>query len=106
MQMFESRIPAKKLSIFLKGHSHSTPGKDLDLEYFLLRLFDYVSYQEVPKLFSQQELRGLVDKTTAQQPKAQQFETDSRQGLGFIKFSVNISRPHNSSGSSKIKIIL
>jgi hypothetical protein len=41
---------------------------------------------EVPKLFSQEELGGLVDKTTAQQTKVQQFETDRRQG----KFSVKI----------------
>jgi hypothetical protein len=39
--------------------------KDLDLEYFLLRFLDLITHQEVPKLFSQQELRGLVDKTTA-----------------------------------------
>jgi hypothetical protein len=76
----------------------------LDLEYFLLRFFNHVLHQEVPKLFSQQELRGLVDKTTAQQPKVQQFETDRRQGLGFIKFSVNISRPHNSSEVPKLKL--
>ena len=80
--------------------------KDLDLEYFLLRFHDLITYQEVPKLFSQQTLRGLVDKTTAQQSKVQQFETDRRQRLGVRKFSVKILRPHNSSGSSKIKIIL
>ena len=60
--------------------------KDLDLEYFLFRFLGFTLYQEVPKLYSQQELRGLVDKTTAQQTKVQQFETDSRQGLGFIIF--------------------
>jgi len=64
--------------------------KDLDLEYFLSRFPDFTLHQEVPKLFSQQELRGLVDKTTAQQPKVQQFETDRRQRLGFRKFSVKI----------------
>ena len=32
-------------------------------------------YQEVPRLFRQQDLRGLVGKTTAQQPKVQQFES-------------------------------
>jgi hypothetical protein len=46
-----------------------------------------------------------VDKTTAQQSKAQQFETDRRQGFGLRNFSVKIPRPHNSTGSSKIKII-
>ena len=49
---------------------------------------------------------GLVDKTTAQQPKVQQFETDRRQRLGLKKFSVKIPRPYNSTESSKIKIIL
>ena len=57
----------------------------MDLEYFLLRFFDHIIRQEVPKLFSQQELRGLVDKTTAQQPKIQQLEIDRRQRLGFKK---------------------
>jgi hypothetical protein len=58
----------------------------LDLEYFLLRFFDLIIHQEVPKLFLQQELRGLVDKTTAQQPKSQQFDTDRQQGLGLKNF--------------------
>jgi len=67
----------------------------LDLEYFLpillfiphlFRLLDFTLYQEVPKLFSQQELRGLVDKTTAQQPKTQQFETDARRENFLLKF--------------------
>jgi hypothetical protein len=52
----------------------------------LLRFFDPVIHPEVPKLFSQQELRGLVDKTTAQQPKVHQFETDRRQGLDLENF--------------------
>ena len=65
--------------------------KDLDLEYFLLRFPDYITHiifsVKIPrlrtssgssKLFSQQALRGLVDKTTAQQPKVQQFETDGK----------------------------
>ena len=53
----------KKLSIyFLKGHSFSTLG-------LLLRFLDLILHQEDPNMFSQQELRGLVDKTTAQQPK-------------------------------------
>ena len=38
-------------------------------------------YQEVPKWFFQQELRGVVDKTTTQQRKVRQFETDRRQDL-------------------------
>jgi len=87
--------------------------KDLDLEYFLkipqphnsVRFLDLILHQEVPKLFSQQGLRGLVDKTTDQQPKVQQFETDRQQGLGLRKFSVKIPQPQNSLGSSKIKII-
>jgi hypothetical protein len=58
--------------------------KDLVLGRFLLRFLDLTTHQEVPKLFSQQTLRGLVDKTTAQQPKVQQFETDRRQGHGVI----------------------
>jgi hypothetical protein len=77
----------------------------LDLKYFLLRFLDLVIHQEVPKLFPQQELRGLVDKTTTQQSKVQQFKTNRQQGLG-LKFSVKIPRPFNSSGNSKIKIIL
>jgi hypothetical protein len=47
--------------------------KDVDLEYFRLipqphntvRFLDHTAHQEVPELFCQQELRGLVDKTTA-----------------------------------------
>jgi hypothetical protein len=62
----------------------------LDLEYFSFRLLDLITHQEVPKLFSQQELRGLVDKTTAQQPKLQQFETDRQRRPGVRKFSVKI----------------
>ena len=31
-----------------------------------VRFLDLMTYQEVPRLFSQQELRGLVDKTTDQ----------------------------------------
>jgi len=75
--------------------SRPTKVKDLDLEYFLLRvlfithlfrLLDFTLYQEVPKLFSQQQLHGLVDKTTAQQPKIQQFETDARRENFLLKF--------------------
>ena len=65
--------------------SRPTAGKDLDLKNFLLRFLDLIIHQEVPKLFFQQDLRGLVDKTTAQQPKVQQFETDHRQELGVRK---------------------
>jgi len=54
-----------------------------DLGYFLLKFLDLIIHQEVPKLFSQQQPRGLVDKMTAQQPKVQQFETDRRQRLGL-----------------------
>jgi len=51
-----------------------TAGKVLDLKSFLLRILDLIIHQEVPelKLFSQQD---LVDKTMAQQPKVQQFES-------------------------------
>ena len=91
------------LYIFLASHFKF---KDLDLEYFLLRFLDLTTHQEVPKSISQQTLRGLVDKTTGRQPKIQQFETDHRQGFELGKFSVKIPRPHYSSESSKIKIIL
>jgi hypothetical protein len=64
-------------------------------EYFLFRFLDLITYQEVPKSFPQQILRSLVDKTTGQQPKLQQFETDRRQGL-VTKFSLKIHQPHNS----------
>jgi hypothetical protein len=78
--------------------SGPTKVKDLDLyfplrfleEYFLLTFLDLILHQEVPKSFSQQDLRGLMDKTTAQQPKVQQFETDRRRGLGVRKFSVKM----------------
>ena len=60
----------------------------MDLEYFLLRFLDLVIHQEVPKLLFQQQLRSRVDKTTAQQPNVQQFETNARQELG--KFSAKI----------------
>ena len=53
-----------------------------------VRFLDLVLYQEVPKLSFQQQLRSRVDKTTAQQPNVQQFETNPRQELG--KFSVKI----------------
>jgi hypothetical protein len=46
----------------------------LELEIFLFKFLDIVIHHEVPKLklFSQQD---LVDKTTAKQPKIQQFES-------------------------------
>jgi hypothetical protein len=50
-------------------------SKGLDLENLLSRFPDLTIHQEVPKLFSQQELRGRVDKTTAQQSEVQQFES-------------------------------
>jgi hypothetical protein len=34
-----------------------------------VKFLDFITHQEVPKLFPQQELRGLVDKTTDQQHK-------------------------------------
>ena len=37
----------------------------MDVVNFLSRLLNLATYREVPKLFSQQDLRGLVDKTTA-----------------------------------------
>jgi len=45
-----------------------------------------MTHQEVLKLFIQQRLGGLVDKTTDQQTQLQQFETDRRQGLGLKNF--------------------
>jgi hypothetical protein len=47
-------------------------------------------HQEVPKLFSQPERRGLVDKTTAQQSAIQGSAVRDQQELGFRKFSVKI----------------
>jgi len=48
----------------------------LELKNFLLKFLNLVIHQEVTKLklFSQQELSDLVDKTTAQQLKVPQFE--------------------------------
>jgi hypothetical protein len=71
--------------------SRPTKVKDLDLEYFLfiphlLRFLDLILHQEVPKLFSQQELRGVVVKRTAKQSKLRQFETDPRQENFLLKF--------------------
>jgi len=43
---------------------------------------------------------------TTQQPKVQQFKTNCQQGLGLKKISVKIPGSYNSTGSSKIKIIL
>jgi hypothetical protein len=54
-------------------------GKDLDLENLLSRFLDLTIHQEVPKLFSQQELRGVMDKTPAQQSKGRQFESSGFQ---------------------------
>jgi hypothetical protein len=54
--------------------SRPTAGKDLELEIFLLKFLDLVIHHEVSKLklFSQQD---VVYKTTAKQPKIQQFES-------------------------------
>jgi hypothetical protein len=52
----------------------------------MLRFLDLILHQEVPKLFSQQALRGLLDKTTAHQPEVKQFETDHRQEIFLLKF--------------------
>jgi hypothetical protein len=49
-------------------------------------LLDHTIYQEVPKFSSQQNLRGLVDKTTAQQLKSRQFETDLELEIFLLKF--------------------
>ena len=43
-----------------------------------VRFLNLITHQEVLKLFIQQGLRGLVDKTTDQQTQVQQFETDRR----------------------------
>ena len=51
-----------------------------------VRFLDLMTYQEVLKLIIQQGLRGLVDKTTAQQTQVRQFETDRRQGTGLKNF--------------------
>ena len=50
-----------------------------------VRFLDLLLHQEVPKLFSQQQLRGVVDKTTAQQSKVQQFETTAGKELNLRK---------------------
>jgi len=76
----------------------SFPPKNL--ENFMSRLLIPTIYREVPRLFAQQDRRGLVDKTTAQQPKVQQFETDCRQEIVVGKFSVKTPQTHNISGSS------
>jgi hypothetical protein len=50
----------------IRSSSRPAAGKGLDLEKFLSRFLNLTIYREVPKLFFQQELRGLVDKTAAQ----------------------------------------
>ena len=57
--------------------SRPTAGKGLDLENFLSRFLYRTIYQEVPKLFSHQELRGRVDKTPAQKYQNRQFESSA-----------------------------
>jgi hypothetical protein len=54
------------------GSSKPTVGKALELENFLLKFLDHEVRKLKLKLFSQQD---LVDKTPAQQPKVQQFES-------------------------------
>jgi predicted SprT family Zn-dependent metalloprotease len=55
-----------------------TAAKDLHLENFLLKFLDLIIHHEVPKLklFLQHD---LLYKTTAQQPKVQQFESTELQ---------------------------
>jgi hypothetical protein len=69
--------------------------KDVDLTIFsvqiarpiiLLRLLDLIIHQEVPKLFFQQELRGVVDKTTAQQSKVPSSKPTSGKNLELENF--------------------
>jgi len=48
----------------------------MNLEYFLLRFLDLITHPEVPKLFSQRTLCGVVE----------QFDSDRQQGLGIKKF--------------------
>ena len=69
--------------------SRPTAGKDLN---FLLRFFDIIIYQEVPKLrlSSPQELNELLDKTTAQELKALQFES-----TGFQDPQAAVETPRN-----------
>jgi hypothetical protein len=54
--------------------SRPAAGKELDLENFLFRFLDLTIHQEVPKFLYEQELRGRVDKTPAQQSQGRQFE--------------------------------
>jgi hypothetical protein len=70
------------------------------------RFLKLMTQQEVPKLFSQQELHGLVDKTMAQNSTFSSSRPTAGKDLDIKKFSLKIPWPHNSSGSSKIKIIL
>jgi hypothetical protein len=65
-----------RLLSFMNGRSGSSrpaAGKGLDLEYFLSRLLSLTIYR---KLFFQQELRGLEDKTVAQQSQDRQFASN------------------------------
>jgi hypothetical protein len=80
--------------------SRPTAGKDLDLENLLSRFLDLTIHQEVPKLFSQQELRGLVDKTPGQQTKDRQFESS-----GFQDRQSNQHERHLVAASKTTKMI-
>jgi hypothetical protein len=59
--------------------SRTAAGKGLDLGNFLLRFLDLTTHQELPKLSYQQELRGRVDKSLAQQYQDWQFESNEFQ---------------------------
>jgi hypothetical protein len=88
------------------------PGKDL--ENLLSRFLDLTIHQEVPKLFSQQELRGLVDKTPAQHSKDRQFESSGFQDrrssqherhLVATSKTTKIKQQNGSADSKQIKIV-
>jgi len=79
--------------------SRPTAGKGLDLEMFLLRFIDLTLYQEVPKLFSEQELRGRVDKTPAQKYQDRQFASS-----GFLDSRSNHHQRHLGDTSKTTKV--
>jgi hypothetical protein len=65
-----------------KVQQFETDGRQgLGFKNFLLIFLDLIIHQKVPelKLISKQEFHGLMDKTTAQQPKVQQFESTAFQ---------------------------
>ena len=75
--------------LYEQSSSSSKPTAGKDLENFLLKFLDLTIYQQVPKLFSRHELRGLVDKTTSKQPKVQQFEPTAFQDRQTAETSGN-----------------